>query len=103
MANEVGRWIPAGIAEGIEDNAKSAINAAKNLSKKIVPATEGLKARLSGSASSIKGKLTNDSTNAQQNVTYNFYQTNNSPKALSRLDIYRQTNNQLRYAKAVRV
>lgn len=32
---------------------------------------------------------------------YNFYQTNNSPKALSRLEIYRQTQNQLNFAKGV--
>lgn len=31
-----------------------------------------------------------------QNVTNNFYQTNNSPKALSRLEIYRQSKNLLR-------
>ena len=33
--------------------------------------------------------------------TYNFYQTNNSPKALSRLDIYRQSKNALRHAASV--
>lgn len=33
---------------------------------------------------------------------YTFNQTNNSPKALSRLDIYRQTRNQLNFAKGVR-
>ena len=33
---------------------------------------------------------------------YVFNQTNNSPKALSRLDIYRQTRNQLNFAKGVR-
>lgn len=31
--------------------------------------------------------------------TYNFYQTNNSPKALSAAEIYRQTNNQLSVVK----
>lgn len=31
--------------------------------------------------------------------TYNFYQTNNSPKALSRVEIYRQTQNQLALAR----
>jgi hypothetical protein len=31
-----------------------------------------------------------------QSVTNNFYQTNNSPKALSRLEIYRQSKNLLR-------
>lgn len=33
---------------------------------------------------------------------YTFNQTNTSPKALSRLDIYRQTRNQLNFAKGVR-
>lgn len=32
-------------------------------------------------------------------VVNNFYQTNNSPKSLSRLDIYRQTKNALAFAK----
>lgn len=36
-----------------------------------------------------------------QQVTYNFYQTNNSPKSLNRLDIYRQTKNQLNFARGV--
>lgn len=37
---------------------------------------------------------------AKQNVTnYNFTQNNTSPKALSRLEIYRQTKNQLAFAK----
>jgi hypothetical protein len=39
--------------------------------------------------------------NAPVNNTYNFYQTNNSPKSLSRLEIYRQTRNQLNFAKGV--
>lgn len=36
-----------------------------------------------------------------QNINYTFNQTNNSPKALSRLEIYRQTKNQLNFAKGV--
>ena len=35
------------------------------------------------------------------NNNYNFVQNNTSPKALSRLDIYRQTKNQLAFAKGV--
>jgi methyl-accepting chemotaxis protein len=35
------------------------------------------------------------------NYNYEFNQTNNSPKSLSRLDIYRQTKNQLAFAKGV--
>lgn len=34
-------------------------------------------------------------------TTYNFYQTNNSPKALSRYEIYRQTRNQMKLLKGV--
>lgn len=37
-----------------------------------------------------------NTTSPAQNVTNNFYQTNNSPKALSRLEIYRQSKNLLR-------
>lgn len=33
------------------------------------------------------------------NTTYNFYQTNNSPKALSRLEIYRQSKNLLAFKR----
>lgn len=41
--------------------------------------------------------------NSSKNVTnnYNFTQNNTSPKSLSRLEIYRQTKNQLNFAKGV--
>ena len=61
---------------------------------------------------SLKTQLTNESMinsatgtimgGGGQVVNYNFNQTNNSPKALSRLEIYRQTKNQLGQLKAVR-
>ena len=38
---------------------------------------------------------------SQNNTTYTFNQYNNSPKPLSRLEIYRQTKNQLNFAKGV--
>lgn len=44
-------------------------------------------------------EITGVSNNNQ--TTLNFYQTNTSPKSLSRLEIYRQTKNQLNFAKAV--
>lgn len=51
-------------------------------------------------ADSLKGNANNSSAGTDFNGgnTINFYQTNNSPKSLSRLDIYRQTKNALRYA-----
>lgn len=49
--------------------------------------------RLSEKMNANTGAVNNSSVT---NVTNNFYQTNNSPKALSRLDIYRQSKNLLR-------
>lgn len=53
----------------------------------------------------IRSGLMNDynsvgtvSKTTQVTNNYNFSQTNNSPKALSRLEIYRQTKNQFNYA-----
>ena len=39
--------------------------------------------------------------NSNNNATYNFYQTNNSPKALSRYDIYRDTQKQISLMRQV--
>ena len=51
-------------------------------------------------ADSLRGTANNSSAGADSigGNTINFYQTNNSPKSLSRLEIYRQTKNALRYA-----
>lgn len=48
----------------------------------------------------LSSKVASGKSGVQQ-VTYNFYQTNNSPKSLNRLDIYRQTKNQLNFARGV--
>lgn len=47
------------------------------------------------------GATTDGAGSAGQTITYNFNQTNNSPKALSRWDIYRQTQNLIDAAKGV--
>lgn len=83
FADKVGKWIPAGIAEGINANTKSVKNAMKGLTVDALDATQAHIGRNSATTSS---------------VVNNFYQTNNSPKALSRLDIYRQSKNLLGYA-----
>ena len=103
MADKIGKWIPAGVAEGIEKNAKSAVGAAKNLAEKLTPTMETLKTDMSGSFTG--SNYTNSvSANANSNASPNtvvFNQYNNSPKALSRLEIYRQTRNQLAFAREV--
>ena len=69
------------------DQNKKWINAVANDLRKTLIA-EGL----IGSGAEVASTVNNN---------YNFVQTNNSPKALSRLEIYRQTKNQLAYAKGV--
>lgn len=90
FADEVGKWIPEGIAVGISKNAKSALNAMKDLTAdSLVSAKAGLSTGgvTGGVGGAVKGGVVN-----------NFYQTINSPKQLSRLDIYRQSKNLLGYA-----
>lgn len=64
--------------------------------------TDGLKKIAGILAKEMQGKnlVTNNHGGRTENV-YNFNQTNNSPKALSRYDIYRQTKNLINAAKGV--
>ena len=52
-----------------------------------------------GIVSNSTSSINNGASNSEPSVTYNFYQTNNSPKALSQLEIYRQTHNLLTMPK----
>ena len=90
MAREIGKWLPAGVAVGIDDNAKTVMDSMKNLAIDTVgSARAGLQRATTtlGSNGSVTGGVVN-----------NFVQNNYSPKALSRLDIYRQSKNLLGYA-----
>ena len=86
FAEEVGKWIPEGVAVGISDNAKSVLTAMKNLT---VDAVGSAKAGLSTGTTTL---------GSNSGVVNNFTQVINSPKQLSRLDIYRQSKNLLGYA-----
>lgn len=77
----------------LEGNGAEAIVPLENNRKWIAATAQALKSALS--AEGIVG-IHNGVTN-----NYNFVQNNTSPKALSRLEIYRQTNNQLQFAKGV--
>lgn len=70
----------------LENNKKWIAATARDLKQSL--ADEGM---IGGIAGSGKGVVNN----------YNFVQNNTSPKALSRLEIYRQTRNQLNFAKGV--
>lgn len=91
MRDEVGRWLPEGIALGISDNAKSVIDSMRSLALDTVGAARtNLGSTVLGTAGSSRGGIVN-----------NFTQVINSPKQLSRLDIYRQSKNLLNYAGGV--
>ena len=112
LRDEVGKWLPAGIGEGITDNEKSAINPVVKLTKKVRGAASKLRDNLipieakniiSSNVRALKGRMTGAAYSASESVQQVkeivFNQYNTSPKALSRLDIYRQTKNQLFAAK----
>lgn len=93
MRDEIGKWLPEGIAVGIDKNAKSVLSSMKDLAT----ATVGVaKDNLSGVADSLDVQGATGSAGSG-GVVYNMTQINNSPKALTRLEIYRQTKNLLGY------
>lgn len=96
MRDEIGRFLPEGIAVGVDNFAYKAINATKNLSDRILGAADlsGLNVpQLNGGAAVAGGGVIN-------NITFN--QTNNSPTALSRVAVYRDTKQLLKQIKRVK-
>lgn len=85
MRDEVGKYLAEGIGVGFDTEMGSTIKGMKNSLSGVVGAT-------SGSLQSASGGIVNN---------YTFNQTNNSPKSLSRLEIYRQTKNQFRLLREV--
>lgn len=106
MRDQIGKFLPEGLAEGIKRNAAVAVKAMQGMSKKIMPEAESMRNSLHNlwgdvRVPDIHGENRGHGGNGGGTVVQNFYQYNNSPKALSRLDIYRQTRNQLAFAKGV--
>ena len=84
MRDEVGKMLGLGMAEGIEDS-RNAVNGAV---RKLGDAALGGLSPVGGGAPGT----------AAGGRTIIFNQTNNSPRALSRREIYRQTHNALAFA-----
>ncbi len=86
MRDQVGKFLAEGIGVGFDKEMPATIKSMKTSLADAVslPQTSLEAAGVTGSG-----------------TTYNFYQTNNSPKALSRIDIYRQTRNQFRQLQEV--
>ena len=91
MSKQIGKWIPAGIAEGIKGNLSVVRKSADEMLKSI---------DLDWPDFDPRGPVGNGGPqNSNTPIVFNQY--NNSPKALSRLEIYRQTRNQLQAIEGV--
>ena len=102
MRDQVGKYLSEGIAVGIENNKgyvdKAFADIKKDLSQPIDFNIKGAKAKVNAKPNGVIGV---NGGNGQNNTSYTFNQYNTSPKPLSRLEIYRQTKNQLNFAKGV--
>lgn len=99
--DEIGKFLPQGIAVGVEAKTKDAVKAIKKMGKKVMIPARSIASGLNDSLQISGGKVAATATAATAtaatgaSVVNNFYQTNNSPKSLDRLEIYRQTKNLL--------
>lgn len=94
MRDKIGKFIPQGVAAGIKENI-SAVAGAMSMLKDMV--TD----RIDVNIGNINGKSGAVSGSSSVRNDYTFNQYNSSPKPLNRLEIYRQTKNQLNFAKGV--
>ena len=119
----VGEMLDAGFAKGIERNADKPIDEINNLIQTIYDDVDSeldgdflikpildlsdVRAKAGSIGSMLEGQrvaafgIQNGNTLPQNGASYNFVQNNYSPKALSRIDIYRQTKNQFSMLKGV--
>ena len=65
------------------------------ITSKFTSAIGKVQSAFSKAAEAASGKTSGSSTSSSSNVTVNYTQNNTSPKALSNVEIYRQTNKQL--------
>ena len=92
---ELGFNLVYGLAEGVEDKVKTAVDAVNSLGQSVMTAAQK-SLTVNPDVGSIEaapqsGTVVNNYYNNDNSRTIN--QTNNSPKALTRLEIYRQTRN----------
>lgn len=108
---EMGEFLLDGVGVGVEKKEDTILNQIRNFGRSVLGSLEEelsqdinadiLKGNLGNklnvarkTASNLKkasSSLNNNTKTASVVNNYNFYQTNNSPKALSRIDVYRDT------------
>lgn len=93
MRDKVGKYIAQGVGVGITDNMPQV---GKDALRAVTSSLSGAKEWLQNTTAKIGGTITGSETTTGAGATYNtFNQYNTSPKALSRLEIYRQSKNLL--------
>ena len=98
FANLVGKAIPEGIAYGINKNIDLATDSVTKTAKASVAAANAVMSGANIGGPKVNAPGAPGTGTGRGGATYVFNQYNNSPKALSRKDIYRQTKNALKFA-----
>lgn len=101
-----GKWLVQGLGLGIESQENKLLNQVKSFSKNVLGSFND---EINSGLSSVKGSINTSldvnnsgssaSNSETKNQVVNFYQTINSPKSVSRLEVYRQTKNIINASK----
>ena len=107
VTKSIGKFVTLGLSDGIESETNQLVGTVRQLTNSLISEAENInigtvKSNLSSLVSRNNGINSNYVGNGGSGiVNYTFNQTNNSPVALNRLEIYRQTQNQLSFARSV--
>ena len=104
MEKLIGNNIVYGFVNGVTEKTKRELyQLCSELADKSMEPLKNMKADITGNIAPSIGAGSARVSEGQSGTVnnYNFVQNNTSPKSLSRLEIYRQTKNQLLFAKWV--
>ena len=88
----IGKFVMEGFDDGMSAESKNVLSHTRDTFRNVMGTA---KSQLEPVAQRVRSGVSN-TVNGATGSTYNFYQTNNSPKSLSRLEIYRQSKNLLK-------
>ena len=99
MQEEVGKYLAQGIAQGISQNKESVSKAFDDIKNDLTQPIDFNIGTGKANALSAPNGNAGGSSSVTNNTSYTYNQYNTSPKPLNRLEIYRQTKNQLSFRK----
>lgn len=102
MKEQVGKFLIIGVAEGIIENKDKVTDAMKGITSEIdTNLNFDVKTAKRGVLQDAAGQSVYNTNTNTIIKEYTFKQYNTSPKPLNRLELYRQTRNQLKFAEGV--